>query len=195
MSDRERERALEWRRAMRRPWHSLHHVDSGAGSYLITAACFEHRLHIGHSTERMSAFTDSWLEVLEAHSDRVTAWVVLPNHYHALLVTSAVRGLLRALGRLHGRTSHAWNGEENNRGRQVWCNAAETVIKSEGHYYATLNYVHHNPVKHHYARRWSDWPWSSADDFLKRVPREEATRIWKSYPIDEYGTGWDDAEM
>lgn len=143
----------------------------------------------------MSTFTGAWLEVLDAHCPRVAAWVVLPNHYHALVVTGDVLQLLHALGRLHGRTSHDWNGEENARGRQVWCNAAETVIKSEGHYFATLNYVHHNSVKHRYASRWTDWPWSSAGDFLHAVPREEAERIWKAYPIGDYGAGWDDAEL
>lgn len=180
---------------MQRPWHSLRHLDSGKGGYLITAACFNHRPHIGISADRMSGFTRAWLEVLDTHCSRVAAWVVLPNHYHALVVTEAVLKLLAALGRLHGRTSHDWNGEEDARGRQVWCNAAETVIKSEGHYFATLNYVHHNPVKHKYAAKWTDWLWSSAGDYLKAAGREEAERNWREYPVGEYGAGWDNAEM
>ena len=39
-----------------------------------------------------------------------------PNHYHALVGAADILGLLHELGRFHGRTSHAGNGEENARG-------------------------------------------------------------------------------
>jgi putative transposase len=184
LTDEERRRALCARQEGKRPVHSLFHFDNGRSHYLITSACFNHEAYIGHSVERMNAFTQSWLETLHEHSVRVVSWVVLPNHYHALLCTEYVLKLLKALGRLHGRTSFHWNGEENARGRQVWHNAAETVIKSTGHFNATINYVHHNPVKHRYVAKWTEWPWSSAADYLNEVGHEEAQRIWRAHPID-----------
>ncbi|HXI88717.1 MAG TPA: hypothetical protein VNO24_01765 [Blastocatellia bacterium] len=60
-------------------------------------------------------------------------------------------------------------------------------MKSERHFWASLNYVHHNPVHHGYVERWQDWPWSSAAEFLQRVAREKAAEIWKKYPILDYG--------
>lgn len=60
---------------------------------------------------------------------------------------------------------------------------------------ATLNYVHHNAVHHGYVARWTDWPWSSAFDYLQTVGREEARRVWKAYPIRRYGSGWDDPDL
>lgn len=191
----EREEALAQRRQLGHPCHSLHHVDSGDQSYHLTAACYEHLPHMGLSLARMNRFAADWLEVLQAHSDRVHAWVLLPNHYHALVRTGRVLTLLKSLGKLHGRTSHAWNGEENTRGRQVWCNAAETVMKSEGHFFATSNYIHHNPVKHRYTGKWTEWPWSSATAWLEASGREAAEAQWRNYPIKEYGQGWDDPEM
>lgn len=195
LNDEERRQTLAWRQQMQRPMHSPHHIDSGQRHYLITAACFEHAPHIGHSVARMNEFTDGWLTLLKSHAIRVCAWVVLPNHYHALVATGEVLALLGALGKMHGRTSFRWNGEEQRRGRQVWCNAVETVMKSADHHYATLNYVHHNPVKHGYAAQWTDWPWSSAVEYLTATGRNEAERVWKKHPIDRYGTGWDDAAM
>jgi putative transposase len=102
-------------------------------------------------------------------------------------------GLLKALGQLHGRSSHEWNTLEQTRGRQVWCKATETVIRNDEHYYSTVNYLHHNPVKHGYTTKWTDWPWSSAHDYLERVGRPEALRLWQAYPVEEIGQGWDDA--
>ena len=81
------------------------------------------------------------------------------------------------------------------RGRQVWCKAAETAMKSEGHFFATLNYVLNNPVHHGYCKKWPDWPYSSANDYLEHMGRERALSIWQSYPLYGYGQSWDPPEL
>ena len=58
-----------------------------------------------------------------------------------------------------------------------------------------MNYVHHNPVRHGYVKRWQDWPYSSAKHFLDHVGADEAGRIWKEFPLMDYGKGWDDPEL
>jgi putative transposase len=35
-------------------------------------------------------------------------------------------------------------------------------------------------------------PFSSAQQFLESVGREEAERVWREYPVLDYGRGWDD---
>jgi putative transposase len=64
-------------------------------------------------------------------------------------------------------------------------------MKSERHFLATLNYVHHNAVHHGYVEHWQDWPWSSASEFLEQVGHERAKALWKKYPILDYGKKWD----
>jgi putative transposase len=64
-------------------------------------------------------------------------------------------------------------------------------IKSHRHFWASVNYIHHNPVKHGYINKWQDWPWSSAAEFLDRVGRSAAEKIWRQFPILDYGKGWD----
>ena len=123
------------------------------------------------------------------------AWCILPNHYHALIETTDVFAVLAELGRMHGRTSFAWNGEENSRRRKVWFRAVERAMRSERHYWATVNYVLHNPVHHGYVEKWEEWPFSSAREYLERLGREAAMRAWREYPILDYGKGWDDPEL
>ena len=120
---------------------------------------------------------------------------MLPNHYHVLVDTPDIETLLHVLGQLHGRNSFYWNGEEDKRGRQVWCNAAETVMKSEGHFYASFNYVLHNAVHHGYVENWTEWPYCNAEQYLENVGREKALQIWKSYPLYDYGQTWDQPEL
>ena len=193
LSDTQRSELLEWRRDRGRPWHSPpHRPNEGFLRYHITASCFDHHPNIGLSPSRAEAFAQELLAVLSQGKNQVHAWCVLPNHYHALVATENVLGLLREIGRMHGRTSHAWNGEENSRGRQVFFRAVERAIRSDRHFWATINYVHHNPVHHGYVSNWTHWPWSSARQYLEQTDPHEAQRIWLEYPILEYGKGWDD---
>lgn len=191
----QQEALLATRKACNRPWHSPVHIDNGLDDYLLSSACYEHACHIGYSSERMSFVEAELLAIVERFNARVHAWVVLPNHYHLVVRTDKLPAMLTAIGQFHGRTSFFWNGEEGCRGRKVWCNCAETHMKSQGHLLATVNYVHHNPVKHCYAKRWQDWPYSSAREFLESAGEAEARRLWKTYPVDNYGNGWDDADL
>lgn len=143
----------------------------------------------------MADFSRRLLGTLETGCEAVYAWCVLPNHYHALVLARKLPDLLNSIGRLHGRTSFEWNGEDNKRGRKVWFNCAETGMKSERHFWATLNYVHHNPVHHRYVRQWQDWPFSSGEGFLAQCGRERAAELWKEYPIENYGKDWDPPDL
>ncbi|MEN6626310.1 MAG: hypothetical protein ABFD69_08805 [Candidatus Sumerlaeia bacterium] len=190
-----RRRIMVNRRIKRLPMHSPPHENRGFRDYHNSAACYEHRHYIGHSPDRMASFEADLLAVFEKQSDFVHAWCVLPNHYHALIRSADVEATLSQLGELHGRSSFNWNGEENTRGRKVWYNAVDRAIRSERHFWATLNYVHHQPVHHGYTAKWQEWPYSSAADYLRRVGETRAREIWKEYPLDDYGKGWDDGEM
>jgi len=74
---------------------------------------------------------------------------------------------------------------------RFWFNCFDRVIKSHRHFWASVNYVHHNPVEHGYVDNWQDWLWSSAVEFLERVGRERALQIWREFPILDYGKKWD----
>jgi len=183
---------LKLRQSQRRPWHSPPHLDLEANlQYLVTAACYEHEGIIGKSPNRMTECEDELLKVMHELGSRTYAWCVLPNHYHLLLKTERIKDVRNALAQFHGRSSYRWNGEDTVRGRKVWFNCFERPMKSERHLWASLNYVHHNPVHHGYVLLWQDWPWSSAVDFLQQFGREKAEAIWRKYPILEYGKRWD----
>ncbi len=126
LTPQQRAELLAWRETHGYPWHSPPHRDDiGHLHFHITAACFEHQPYIGHSPARVDAFARDLLALFTAHASQTVAWCVLPNHYHALIETLDILGLLRELGRLHGRTLHTWNGEENARGRKVFFRAVE----------------------------------------------------------------------
>lgn len=195
MTPRERRQVLAQRKLSGHPWHRPAHMDWGLNAYHLAAACYEHRPVIGSTPERMSEFEESALRTVDVQAEQIHAWCILPNHYHILVTTDRLDDLLSAIGQMHGRTSYRWNGEEQCRGRQVWHGCADRAMRTEGHFWATTNYIHHNPVKHMYVEQWLDWPFSSAKSYLHDVGREEARRIWRDFPVLDYGKGWDDPEM
>lgn len=195
MTPEQRQAALDYRQQHQLPLHAPPHYTRDSGLYLITAACYEHKSIIGVSHERMGAFEKELLETIATLCPECFAWNVLPNHYHLLLRAPDIEALIAALGQLHGRTSFNWNGEEDERGQQVWHRAAETGIKSEGHFFATLNYVLNNAVRHKYVSRWQDWPYSNAEQYLADIGRDEAERRWREYPVLDYGKEWDPPDL
>jgi putative transposase len=195
MTPDQREQALACRRLQYRPWHSPPHFKAETSYYLLTAACYEHQPVIGHSDNRMAEFETALLDELKNTCQSTYAWIVLPNHYHALVQTLEVSKALSGLGQLHGRTSYQWNGEELTRGRKVWCGAVETAMKSERHFWASLLYVLNNAVRHRYVDRWQMWPFCNANEWLEEVGRESAERMWREFPIETFGDGWDPPDL
>jgi putative transposase len=195
LNPKQRADLLAWRKKQERPWHGPPHASVPQTCFHLSAACYEHQPLIGVAPERMDGFSSALLELLSKATTRIHAWCVLPNHYHALVSTPDNLALIAALGKFHGRTSHAWNGEEGCRGRKVFFRAIDKPVRSDRHFWATLNYIHHNPVHHRYVSRWQDWPWSSAADYLQTTGEAEARRIWREYPILEMGRNWDEADV
>ena len=192
MSDKERIETLKDRKRQKRPWHSPPHFDiEGEGYYFVTAVCYEHASIIGKSHRRMVECKESLLSICEKLKSPIFAWCILPNHYHFLVQTDCINHVRIRLGTFHGRTSRRWNLEDNMVGRKVWFNCIERLMKSDRHFWATINYIHNNPVHHGYVSKWTDWEFSSVADFIKKVSIEEVNRIWEEYPLLDYGKNWD----
>jgi len=188
----ERDELLRFRKQQSRPWHSPPHWDSENNlNYIVSAACYEHQHIIGKNPSRLSHLEQILREICEHYSSEVHAWCVLPNHYHVLIKTDQMKALRTQLGRMHGKTSRQWNLEDGCKGRKVWFNCVERIIRSERHYWATINYIHHNPVKHGFAEKWEQWPFSSAAQYLSEIGKDKAIEIWKTYPVLDYGKEWD----
>ncbi len=192
MTPEQQQAIVEYRKQSHRPWHSPPHWDfEGERQFFISSTCYEHASVIGASHERMTECENDLLEVCGNYASVIYAWCILPNHYHILVKTDRLKELRKEIGQSHGRSSFKWNGEDQRRGRKVWHNCFDREIKSHRHFWATVNYIHNNPVHHGYVDKWQDWPWSSATEFLERVGRETAANIWREYPILDYGKKWD----
>ena len=173
------------------PLHATPHFRGVAGEYLITAACYEHRC-IFDTPEALSCLTNEVLKAFYTAGLACSAWVFLPNHYDALLVTQDLSIVSETLRIVHSHVAAAMNFQQGQKGRKVWYRYSDRLIRSERHYWASVNYIHYNPVKHGYVKKATDWPWVSAHEYLEAHGREWLAQTWTAYPVKDYGKGWDD---
>ena len=159
---------------------------------MISAACREHVVRLA-TPERLAWFEDEMLTAFRGVGLVCAAWAVMPNHYHALVLVERVRELSGALRSLHGRTAREINREDATVGRPVWYRCQDRWMRSERHFYATLNYIHHNPVHHRWSHKWQEWPFSSVHWYLATLGRDWLRGIWREYPLKDYGGKWDPA--
>ena len=142
------------------PWHGPPHFDAPGEYRIVTGACYEHRSILAASIA-WSGFPVNCFP-----ASRKSARLAMPGWSCPVIIIILVqigemKEFSHQLGKLHGRTSHTMNKEDGADGRQVWYRCQDRCMRSESHYYATMNYIHNNPVKHGYVTLWTDWPFSS----------------------------------
>lgn len=146
----------------RRVWHP-------GGTYFFTVNLLRrggNRLLILHIEHLRSVVA----QVRKAHPFRIHAWVVLPDHLHAIIelpegdVDYATRWRLIKMGFSKGIPNDEYRtrirerrGERGIWQRRYW----EHLIRDEQDYRAHRDYVHINPLKHGLVERVADWPYST----------------------------------
>jgi putative transposase len=121
----------------------------------------------------------------------IDAWVVLPDHMHAIWTlppedvdySARWKAIKIAFAKSLPKTEclspvRLAKGERGIWQRRFW----EHTIRDEQDYAAHMDYVHINPLKHGIVARVRDWPHSS---FHRHV-------AWGVYPLDWAGEGVDD---
>ena len=94
-------------------------------------------------------------------------WVILPDHYHALIRVREGEDLARWVRGVHSRSSRWRNGRDSLPGRRNWRQYWDRLLRSEGDFWSRVNYIHFNPVKHGYVQEPQEWPWSSLPIYLE----------------------------
>jgi len=190
MTPAQREETLRERQDTRLPWHAPPHFGTERNVYILTGACYEHKPILA-TPARRDEWQDALLCVLDEAKADVRAWVVLPNHWHVLACVE-LPALRPLVGRLNNAKSSVWNRQDGTAGRKVWHGFSDRRIRNDRHYFATINYIHANPVKHGYVKDSREWPWSSLDIYLAEMGRDTLREWWNEYPVGEYGRGWDE---
>ena len=88
------------------------------------------------------------------------AFVVMPDHFHAILVPRGDQTISHLMQSVKGHTARLLNGER--RGALWQQSFYDRVIRNEPHLVETVRYIHDNPVVAGYVSDPADYPLSSA---------------------------------
>ncbi len=174
----------------REPDHHPPHFYLDETWYIITASTL-HRAPLLAGERSKKLVGDTLKGLVLQFEILLRAWVILDNHYHLLLKTGQGKDLPRFIGRLHGSTARQINLWNQVAGRQVWHNYWDTCIRTEAGYWTNFNYIHNNPVKHGYVRKWEDWPFSSYGYYVRTKGDAWLMDCWERYPVVDFLAGDD----
>jgi putative transposase len=130
---------------------------------MVTAGTYLKKPHL-RSRKRLRYFCETLLSLAEKHRWEMQAWAVLSNHYHFIARTpdEGKESLAVFIAELHRDSATFLNEIDDTPGRKVWHNYFDTPLTYQKSYYARLNYVNNNAVKHGLVARATDYPWCSA---------------------------------
>jgi putative transposase len=158
--------------------HSPVHRLAGSGMIMVTAGTYL-KQHLFTEGPKLRMLHNALLAIADRHQWRLEAWAVFSNHYHFVAAPSVASRTLPALLReLHSRTAIALNRQDRRPGRKVWHNYWDTQLTHETAYYARLNYVHNNPVKHGVVSVASHYPYGSAAWFERNATPAQVQTIY-----------------
>ncbi len=145
------------------------------GTFFFTVNLADRRSRL--LTENIDRLREAVRTVRMAHPFEIVAWVVLPEHMHAIwtlpegdrdypLRWNQIKGSFsRQLPKKEATSrSRALKRERGIWQRRYW----EHAIRDEDDLARHVDYVHYNPVKHGHTERATLWPYSSFHRFVER---------------------------
>jgi putative transposase len=149
-------------------------ANAAGGTYFFTVNLADRSSRL--LVERIDVLRQAVRTVKHRHAFDITAWVVLPDHLHAVWTLPSgdtdfsTRWLLIKAGFSRaiagGETicgSRRRKGERGIWQRRFW----EHQIRDEDDLARHVDYVHINPVKHGHVARAGDWPYSSIHRYVR----------------------------
>jgi putative transposase len=105
-------------------------------------------------------------KAIEHAETELIAWVVLPDHFHALLY-SGTTTVTQIVHRLKLSFSANYRKRNNLHSGRIWQNRFwDHIIRSQDDFNRHIDYIHINPVKHGLVQLPVDYPHSSFNDYM-----------------------------
>lgn len=164
--------------------HAPPHLFRSGATYFLSCKTLYGQFFVS-SDERKEELISALHFASEKQGWTVVAWVALSNHYHCI-VTAPSEGkpdLGKLTASIHRFTSSNWNEADSTPGRQVWYQYRDTCLTSEGSFWARVNYIHWNPVKHGLVLAPEVYPHSSYQTWLN-TPDADIAFLEKAFPWD-----------
>jgi len=95
----------------------------------------------------------------------LTAWVFLPDHWHALIGLRYPKTVSLVLESLKVASTRRINTRQNESGRLWQGRFFDRALRTVKEYHETVEYIHWNPVRRGWVARPEEWRWSSVHEY------------------------------
>ena len=103
------------------------------------------------------------------HRFLLTAWVFLPDHWHALIFPRSPLTLATAMESIKVAATRRINAQRGERGVLLQGRFFDRALRTVKEYNEKVAYIHWNPVKAGLVKRPEDWKWSRVHDYTGTV--------------------------
>jgi putative transposase len=141
--------------------------------FFITCRVSRRRRHL--SDPEFAILAEVIAERRTEHSFLLTAWVFLPDHWHAIFYPRHPLTVSRVMEAIKDGTTKRINRSRRETGTLWQPRFFDRALRTVGEYNAKVEYIHCNPVKAGLVSRPERWPWSSVHDYTGSVQRPVAT--------------------
>jgi putative transposase len=99
------------------------------------------------------------------HGFLLTAWVLLPDHWHALLYPAYPLTISRVMESIKDAATKRLNRSRREVGTLLQPRFFDRALRTVREYHEKVEYIHLNPVRAGLASCPQSWPWSSVHDY------------------------------
>jgi len=99
------------------------------------------------------------------HGFLLTAWVLLPDHWHAIFIPKFPLTIARVMESIKVSSTHRINAGWRESGILWQPRYFDRALRTVKEYYEKVDYIHQNPVRAGLVERAEEWPWSSAREY------------------------------
>ena len=103
------------------------------------------------------------------HKFLLTAWVFLPDHWHAILYPRYPVSISLVMEAIKDGATKRLNRSRRELGRLWQPRFFDRALRTVEEYHEKVEYIHLNPVRAGLVSRPEDWPWSSVHDYTANV--------------------------
>lgn len=162
------------------------------GTYFFTVNLLDRKSSL--LTDHIAELRDAVRSVRQRQPFHIDAWVVLPEHMHAIWTlplddeeySSRWQAIKKAFSKAVPKIEYRSPVRIERHERGIWQRRFwEHTIADETDYTAHMDYIHYNPVKHGWVRTVKEWPFSSFHRLVER----------RVYPADWAGSDWADFDI
>ena len=111
----------------------------------------------------------------QKHGFLLTAWVFLPDHWHAIFYPRSPLTISRVMESIKDGATKRINHSRRESGLEWQPRFFDRALRTVREYHEKVAYIHRNPVAAGLVSRAEDWPWSSVHDYAGSIDQAPTT--------------------